>query len=94
VLRVAVETVWRKYDWVDYFPSYEIITGGFNGGVYYEDDCREVNHRGVAHAMRCFLNNYIEGVENTRETVSPAQRSDQGEWQVICDEEAIEQGNI
>jgi len=61
VLRVAAETLSRSGDWIDYFPSYEIITGSFSRGVYYEDDAREVNELGVSHAMRCFFANYVEG---------------------------------
>ena len=30
VLRVAAETIYREFDHVDYFPSFEIITGSFN----------------------------------------------------------------
>ena len=60
VLRVAAETLARSCDWVDYFPSYEIITGSYSRGAYYEDDAREVNELGVSHAMRCFFDNYVD----------------------------------
>ena len=60
VLRVAAETLIRNCDWVDYFPSYEIITGSYSRGMYYEDDAREVNELGVSHAMRCFFDNYVD----------------------------------
>jgi GSCFA family len=59
VLRVAADWMLKLFDWVDYFPSYEIITGSFSGGLYYEADSRNVNSLGVAHAMRCFLRNYV-----------------------------------
>lgn len=59
VLRVAAETLTRSCDWIDYFPSYEIITGSYSRGTYYEDDAREVNELGVSHAMRCFFDNYV-----------------------------------
>lgn len=59
-LRVAAEELLKKFDWVDYFPSYEIITGNFNLGKYYENDLREISTSGVDHAMRCFLRNYVE----------------------------------
>ena len=60
VLRVAAETVIGDHDWVDYFPSFEIITGNQSRGVYWEDDLREVNAIGVGHAMACFLRHYAE----------------------------------
>jgi hypothetical protein len=87
VLRVAAEQVMRRHDWVDYFPSYEIITGSYAGGLYYEDDFREVNNLGVAHAMRCFLRNYTEGgVRQDADAlaVAAARTTD-----IVCDEEAI-----
>lgn len=58
VLRVAAEGITQTFRDVDYFPSYEIITGNYNRGAYYEDDLREVNAIGVAHAMRIFLRHY------------------------------------
>lgn len=101
VLRVAAEMAARESEWVDYFPSFEIITGNFSLGRYYEEDLREVNSMGVSHAMRCFLRNYITSSENdllakpgamaddqTREQAGAAARSRMD--RVICDEELIE----
>ncbi|MFD1951728.1 GSCFA domain-containing protein [Sphingomonas arantia] len=93
VLRVAADEALRRFDWVDYFPSYEIITGSFSGGLYYEDDHREVNRLGVAHAMRCFVANFVEGAgqdapdDAPRPPVSPrmAQPTD-----IVCDEETLD----
>src|SRR5205823_7433624 len=42
VLRVAAETIRKEHRNVDYFPSYEIITGQFNRGAYFEGDLRSV----------------------------------------------------
>jgi hypothetical protein len=55
VLRVAAETMRRRFDNVHYFPSYEIITGAFNRGGYYAADLRNVVETGVAHVMRLFM---------------------------------------
>jgi hypothetical protein len=55
VLRVAAETMRRKFENVHYFPSYEIITGAFNRGSYYAPDLRNVVEPGVAHVMRLFM---------------------------------------
>ena len=87
VLRVVAEQVMRRHDWVDYFPSYEIITGSYAGGLYYEDDFREVNNLGVAHAMRCFLRNYTEG--GARQDADAAHIAAARTTDIICDEEAI-----
>lgn len=55
VLRVAAETLRRRYDSVHYFPSYEIVTGAHARGRYFADDLRNVTEAGVAHVMRVFL---------------------------------------
>ncbi len=91
VLRVVADEVLRRYGWVDYFPSYEIITGSYAGGLYYEDDYREVNQVGVGHAMRCFLGNYVsrEGeVTGTQTTAPPPPPASTGG--IVCDEEMID----
>ena len=86
VLRVAAEQVMDGREWVDYFPSYEIITGSYAGGLYYEDDHREVNRIGVAHAMRCFLQNYVDGSERRPVQAAPDMAVASS---VICDEEVL-----
>ena len=82
----------RDTPWVDYFPSYEIVTGSFNFGAYYGEDAREVNAMGVAHAMRAFLHNYVPDRAPSRPAVPPvAQPARHSPAGVICDEEAIAQ---
>ncbi|MHC1548212.1 GSCFA domain-containing protein [Phyllobacterium sp. K27] len=91
VLRVVAEQMLARFDWVDYFPSYEIITGSYAGGLYYEDDHREVNSIGVAHAMRCFVKNYVSqpaDEKSTANTMLPLPEAPQPN--VICDEREIE----
>ncbi|SMF99505.1 GSCFA domain-containing protein [Burkholderia singularis] len=102
VLRVAAQTACNEFDWVDYFPSYEIITGHYNAGRYYESDLREVNNLGVSHAMRCFLKHYTtSGARPAAEfaqAVQPAlpdaplddAHAAPSIGSVICDEELIE----
>ncbi|AJX31094.1 GSCFA domain-containing protein [Burkholderia oklahomensis] len=72
VLRVAAEMACNEFDWVDYFPSYEIITGNFNAGRYYENDLREINSMGVSHAMRCFLEHYTTNAAAATATAASA----------------------
>ena len=55
VLRVAAEQLSRRFEHVQYFPSYEIITGAYNRGRYYADDLRSVTEEGVSHVMRLFI---------------------------------------
>jgi hypothetical protein len=100
VLRVAAEEIVREDAGVDYFPSYEIITGSFNEGAYYEADHREVSEGGVAHAMRCFLRHYAEGMEAPATPDAPGATAHAAVAaaapanELICDEEAIDQVDV
>lgn len=58
VLRVAVEEISTSHKFVDYFPSYEIITSPHAGASYFAADRREVTEAGVNHVMRTFLRRY------------------------------------
>ena len=92
VLRVAAQEACDAWPFVDYFPSFEIITGSPTGGLYFENDRREVNSLGVAHAMRCFLDAYTDRGTPAAETgVSAGDREDFDRMsEIICDEEEIE----
>ena len=87
VLRAVAGEISDKYDFIDYFPSYEIITGTPTGGLYYEDDLREVNAFGVSHAMCCFIGNYLP-----KSQVNKSLSSDFNEAlnAIVCDESELE----
>jgi hypothetical protein len=93
VLRVAADMLYREFDWVEYFPSYEIIVGNYNNSVYFDPDYRGINAIGVDHAMRCFLDHYVAGANRPARTAAgiamPPSTQD-----VVCDEEAIDQIRI
>ena len=91
VLRVAAEDAMRRHDWVDYFPSFEIITGHHHAGRYYEDDLREVSAAGVAHAMRIFLAHYAEGTVGETAPASDLAHEQTRLASLVCDEESIAQ---
>ena len=63
VLRVAADMVQRAHGNVAYFPSYELITGAFNRGAYYDTDLRTVLPAGVEHVMSTFFRAYLPDVE-------------------------------
>lgn len=91
VLRVAADKIVRAYSSVDYFPSFEIITGAYAGGSYYEDDYREVSGLGVAHAMRCFTANYATNGEVRPTTaLAGSAPAGAGRGEIICDEEMMD----
>lgn len=58
VLRVAADEIARKYANVAYFPSYEIITGNYTRGAYYDETLRNVTPEGVSNVMKLFLKHY------------------------------------
>lgn len=99
VLRVACHQVTQAHPDVCYFPSYEIITGQFNGGVFFAQDRRSVTEAGVSHVMRLFLKHFADAeVSATVEKSEPAGvHSDrhseimQHLVEVDCDEEALDQ---
>lgn len=103
ILRAAIGEVAARDAGVDYFPSYEIITGAHTRGAYFAPDLRTVTDEGVAHVMRVFLRHYtgedaVNAATSTTEASARAteqqaaqvteQRSLQ---QVLCDEETLEQ---
>jgi len=99
VLRVAAEETARAFDDVWYFPSYEVITGAYNRGAYFEKDLRSVTPDGVAHVMRLFVEHgTMQGGPSTT-PVPKKQRDDEADldaemrnnFEIVCDEEAIEE---
>jgi hypothetical protein len=89
-LRVAAEEVSIEFEWVDYFPSYEIITSSLNGGTYYAEDFRDASPAGVSHVMRSFLRNYTDSMQDNREYLNIANRISLGNANVVCDEESLD----
>jgi hypothetical protein len=85
VLRTAVESVVRRHDFVDYFPSFEIVTGSFNHGQYFERDARSVKPEGVDHVMRLFKKHYLEPSDAN----DALQREISMGARIVCDEEAL-----
>lgn len=81
-LRVAAEEMDKTYADVMYFPSYEIITGHYNHGAYYENDLRSVKSEGVDHVMRLFVKHCAQS-----DAISAY---DMADAKLVCDEERLE----
>lgn len=95
VLRAAAGEISKANPHCDYFPSYEIITGNYNRGQYFEDDLRSIKQEGVDHVMRLFLLGYSnENTEHAPISISTSQQEIMNEMaivnRVVCDEEAID----
>ncbi len=92
-LRVAADEVSRQRRDVAYFPSFEIITGNFNRGAYFAEDCRSVTEDGVEHVMRTFLRHCTEGATVTPPQPAPVDPHTARMKQlvkIVCDEEALD----
>lgn len=91
VLRVVAEDTQRKDGRVLYFPSYEVVTGHYNQGRYFEDDLREVSPIGVAHVMRIVMSSLVEPLAEGASQAARELGADAEAADIVCDEEAIAQ---
>lgn len=98
-LRAAADELAKHNRNVDYFPSYEIITGNHARGEYFETDLRSVKEEGVGHVMRLFLKHYGEEEGAPGASADPAaqdafandiERAIKVASEIVCDEEAID----
>ncbi len=96
VLRAVAGDVSKLYSYVDYFPSYEIISSPLMQGRYLEDDMREVKEIGVQHVMRVFEDHYLlnnkirnqaSGIRDTKPTNLPKSESISD---IFCDEDLLD----
>ncbi len=94
VLRVAAGEFAERHDWVEYFPSYEIITGSFNCGSYFAPDFRDVRPEGVSHVMRVVRSKLLKGGsgKNRRPEISATSAwINDAAPDLVCDEEALDE---
>ncbi|OKP70671.1 GSCFA domain-containing protein [Ensifer adhaerens] len=95
VLRVAAEELACSDKKIAYFPSYELITGNFNRGRYYNDGLRDVTEEGVDHVMRLFLKHVASQIDSTP-AANPQHVSDnfydriKSTVETVCEEALIE----
>lgn len=98
ILRVAADTIQRRHAHVDYFPSYEIVTGGFSRGAYFGPDLRSIQGEGVDHVMRVFMRHYSVLTDATTPTTDrqagPMQSALAAEMlqarEIVCEEELLD----
>ena len=89
VLRVAADDALARFDFVDYFPSFELISAATTPRNHYAPDLREVEDLGVAHVMRTFTQHYVEGRPWAAAPSAPVPPSASGPRSVVCDEETV-----
>jgi hypothetical protein len=101
VLRVVADQVASQFEWVEYFPSYEMVTGIHTRGAFFAEDLREVTPEGVAYVMRMFSRHYLNPSQAAPSLATSPQLSDHDFDEkmkklrelstIICDETLIEE---
>lgn len=87
ILRAVCDAMLRRYDDVDYFPSYEIITTPVLGGPFFDANLRSASQEGVARVMDVFVQSF--SAEAAPE-VSTAHSELSEDWDVACEEILLE----
>jgi hypothetical protein len=55
VLRAVAGKLAETFENVDYFPSFDFLTGAFTRGAFHSDDARQITESGVEAVMRLFF---------------------------------------
>lgn len=98
VLRSAVGEIANDHAFVDYFPSYEIITGPHTRGRHFGPDLRDVQPEGVDRVMHLFRRHYFLSADGERSTdpapAAPMRAALAAEIRrgakLVCDEEVLD----
>lgn len=94
VLRAAVGEMAQEFDFVDYFPSYEVITGCYNHGRYFENDLRTVSPQGIEHVMRLFGQHYLQSGVSAVKAPTPVRAEREAPTSIRFEREIAEVSNV
>lgn len=86
VLRAVAGDLSNKYPYVDYFPSFEIISSHVMRGHFYNPDLRTVVEAGVDHVMRHFFSEHAPPDKVKSKPPGHAVNNDSVPQDPICDE--------
>lgn len=86
ILRAVAGFLAEKYAYVDYFPSYEIISSHVMRGQFYNPDMRSVAQVGVDHVMKQFFKEHVPPVKKNVELKNSLEKDDD---EIVCDEELL-----
>ncbi len=96
VLRAVAGELYQAYDFVDYFPSFEIVTSRFMPQDFFAPDRREVTEKAVDHVMSFFFAEHRPkaGAESldvkTRRRQKALLDEADNRQKVLCDEEMLD----
>lgn len=85
ILRTVAGDISRDHDFVDYFPSYELLTAPSFQGMFYDPNKRTIAAEGVAFVMEHFFGSFCE--ENEVPFSREAGRlGETGPDELVCDD--------
>lgn len=87
VLRAAAGHLSHMFDFVDYFPSYEIIASTPMRGMFFNPDMRTVASHGVDHVMKQFFSEHTPPKAPQRPTRPGTANKDPEK--IACEEELL-----
>lgn len=88
VLRAVAGAVSRELSFVDYFPSYEIISAPPFKGVFFEPNMRSINPAGVRFVMDAFFRPARNYNTNSKTVAQSAEQKTESD--VVCEEELLQ----
>jgi len=89
VLRAVAGTLSDEFDFIDYFPSYEIISAPATRGFFYDPNLRTVTDAGVTFVMRHFFSEHGTGESPSAPTPETKMQSNLAKLEVVCEEEIL-----
>jgi hypothetical protein len=90
VLRAVAGQLYTELDFVDYFPSYEIISGIPSRSMFYEPNLRDVNRHGVDFVMEHFFSQHQPQRQTSDNNGSAVASSARSEVDVVCEEMMVD----
>lgn len=84
VLRAAAGFFADRYRYVDYFPSFEIISSHVMNSQFYKPDLRTITSSGVEHVMKHF---FLEHKPHQHNKIEVTEEYDEDD--IACDEELL-----
>jgi hypothetical protein len=89
-LRALAGYLSDRYEFVDYFPSFEIITNPAARGMFFDGNLRTVTPHGVAEVMKIFFAAHAAAPAAAAAPPAGADRGDAASTQVQCEEAMLE----
>jgi hypothetical protein len=72
VLRALAGELASRYDFIDYFPSFEIVTNPAARGMFFDGNLRTVTAHGVAEVMKAFFSAHGDQKPTVAPVLEPA----------------------